>query len=247
MSGVARLFHRLAVGTSVLALFGWADRGTTQQAPVQLDLTTEDLAPYSMTVGDGIGGMVTLLLKTALERLEIRYTIKLYPWARAYDLTLADPHGCLYSTRRTPKREPLFKWVGPVARFDWVAFVLAGSSVDIHDFADLKRYRTVAPQGDALGEYLQQKGAHVEVMPVTEPLKMLVNGHIDYWATSSRRGRYEAAQAGVSLRAALPLETTDMYLACNPHVPDSVIVALNSTLKAMQSDGSAEAISRSFP
>lgn len=38
--------------------------------------------------------------------------IKVLPWARAFNIALTQKNTLLYSVSRTPKREPLFQWIG---------------------------------------------------------------------------------------------------------------------------------------
>jgi len=75
-----------------------------------------------MSIEGKIAGVATDRLVAALKRADIPYRISVYPWLRAYDMALKDPFTCVYSTNRTPEREALFSWVGPLAQDGWAIF-----------------------------------------------------------------------------------------------------------------------------
>lgn len=206
------------------------------------ELATEELAPFSMPIGDGVGGLSTDVLKTAFDHAGVKMETRLYPWLRAYQSALERPNGCVYSTVRTTEREALFKWVGPIVRDDWVVFVPEESPLHPHSLDDLKAYKTASTPGDSLAAYLQDQGMNVAYTPTNGQLQMLVSGRIDFWATTRARGAYFAAREKVKLRAALTLRQADMYLACNHEVPDEVIGGLNRALKDMEEDGTMRRI-----
>lgn len=215
-------------------------------AQQSFDLTTEELEPLSMIADGAITGLSTDLLKTAFARAGLPAEMHLYPWLRAYRSALDKDNGCVYSTVRTPEREALFKWVGPIVHDDWVIFVPEDSEVRVASLADLKRYRTASTPGDALALYMRSQGIPVEFTPTNGQLQMLMSGRIDFWATTQTRGTYFAAHDHVKLKAVLTLRQTDMYLACNRKVPDRIIALLNGTLKAMEADGTAERLAAPY-
>ena len=76
---------------------------------------TEDYPPFNMQ-GEGgkIVGLSTEVVEELFKRAGVEYKLTLMPWKRAYEDTLGTPNTALYSTTRTPEREALFKWVGPL-------------------------------------------------------------------------------------------------------------------------------------
>jgi polar amino acid transport system substrate-binding protein len=172
-------------------------------APQTFDVTTEELTPFSMMEEGRVTGLATDVLRTAFARAGLAMKIRLYPWLRAYQSALDKPNGCVYSTVRTPERDSLFKWVGPIASDDWVVFVAPGSTVRIADLADLRRYKTAGTPGDSVATYLQDQGVTVEYTPTTGQMQMLLSGRIDFWATTQARGAYFAAHQHVKLKPVL--------------------------------------------
>ena len=201
------------------------------------ELTTEELAPFSMPIGDRVGGLSTEVVKIAFDRAGLKLETRLYPWLRAYQSALDKPNSCVYSTVRTAERETLFKWVGPIVHDDWVIFVPEDSPLHPRSLDYLKAYKTASTPGDSLAAFMQENGIAVEYTPTNGQLQMLVSGRIDFWGTTRARGAYIASRDKVKLRAALTLRKADMYLACNRQISDPVIDSLNRVLKEMEEDG----------
>ena len=94
-----------------------------------LHLVTENYPPFNMSI-DGadsakeskIIGISTEIIQELFKRAKIKYTIQLYPWKRAYWMAKNKANHGVYSTTRTPERENLFKWVGPLGENHWVFF-----------------------------------------------------------------------------------------------------------------------------
>ena len=77
-------------------------------------------------------------MKELLKREKIEFTLEVFPWARGYKMALNEPNTALYSTTRTPERETLFKWVGPLASNDWVMFGKKGTKIKLNNLEDAK-------------------------------------------------------------------------------------------------------------
>ena len=93
-------------------------------ADYKVVLLTENFPPFNMAVDDknfarddGIDGISADIVREMFKRAGIDYTLTLrFPWDRLYRLTLDKPNYGLFSTTYTPERQPLFKWVGPLAK-----------------------------------------------------------------------------------------------------------------------------------
>ncbi|POZ63844.1 hypothetical protein [Chromobacterium alticapitis] len=74
---------------------------------------TDNDAPFNLP--DAHGGVTGISSEMVMfRRAGIDYRIEMQPWARAYNLAQIDPRACLFSTTRTPGREKLFVWIGPL-------------------------------------------------------------------------------------------------------------------------------------
>ena len=80
-------------------------------------IMTEHWVPYQFKENDTIRGISVDLLVDLLDRVgsrQGRADIEMVPWARGYRYAQKIKNAILFLTSRTPEREHLFKWVGPV-------------------------------------------------------------------------------------------------------------------------------------
>src|SRR5574343_704797 len=84
---------------------------------IATDMTayTEELPPLNYQDGGQVSGFATELLQAVMQQAGYSVDIQLMPWARAYRLVMEGPDRVIYSITRTPQREPLFHWVGPIS------------------------------------------------------------------------------------------------------------------------------------
>jgi polar amino acid transport system substrate-binding protein len=214
-------------------------------APPRLYLTTEASAPYSMSEGGRVIGIGTDIVREILARSRIDYTVDILPWKRAYSAALARRDGCVFSTTRTPEREPLFKWIGPIGEADWVLMGRADRKLALQTLDDARPYRIGTYNGDARDVYLRERGFHVDPAPndMLNPRKLML-GRIDLWAASTRRSGPTLARLGYAGKIApvLVFNRIQVYLACNRAVPDALVTRMNDAAASMARDGSARAI-----
>jgi polar amino acid transport system substrate-binding protein len=210
----------------------------------RLVLTTEEYPPYNMSDAQGhVVGISTEIVKTLLETAGVEYEVAVYPWARAIAMARLQVNTCVYSMSRTPEREDLYRWIGPLVANDWTLFARSGASRPVQ-MEDVQNMRIGSYQGDAIVSYLQTRGYLVDVAPNddTNPKKLLA-GRIDYWATGRLIGQYRLKQQGISgVEPVLTFNRTEMYLACNKQLPEEQVKLLNTTLQQLDRKGTIRKI-----
>lgn len=215
------------------------------EAPLTLRIGTETSAPYSMREGGRVIGIATDMVREILERSGVAYSIDVLPWKRAYTEALHRNDGCVYSTTRTPEREPLFKWIGPIGEAEWVLMGRADRKLNLQTLDDARPYRIGTYNGDARDVYLRERGFHVDPAPNdrTNPRKLML-GRIDLWAASTRHSDALLERLGDTgkIVPVLVFNHVHIYLACNRALPDELVTRMNGAVEAMERDGSARAI-----
>ncbi|APJ03591.1 substrate-binding periplasmic protein [Silvanigrella aquatica] len=215
----------------------------------KLTLITEDFRPpLNMLVNDKITGMSTEIMQELMRREKIEYTLDIYPWARGVNMTQKQNNTALFSTTRTPEREKLFKWVGPLVANNWVFFAKKGSTIKIISLEDAKKHVVGVYNEDAVTEYLlkngfeRNKNLDVSTNDQQNALK-LEAGRIDLWASGSTLGPWivKTAKSG-KITELFTFNKTDLYAAFNLGTSDELIKKLNSTLKKMKQDSTVEKI-----
>jgi polar amino acid transport system substrate-binding protein len=216
-----------------------------------LTLTTEDYPPFNMQdpSSKAITGISADKVVELMRRAKEPYTLDIYPWSRAYQSALLSKETCVFSTTRTPEREALFSWVGPLVRNNWVVFARAGDQTQPKTLDDLRPFTVGGYKDDAVGEFLKGQGINVDPADHDDlnPMKLSM-GRVNYWATGELMGRYEIAKAGLTDKIVMlfKFKQTELYLACNNTVPPQKIDKLNKLLQQMDRDGTSVAIERKY-
>ncbi len=219
-------------------------------------LLTENFPPFNMAA-DGknyaadrnISGINAEIVREMFKRAGIAYSLTLrFPWERIYNQALEHPDQGLFSTTYTPEREPLFKWVGPLASTGWVLLAPAGSPMRLSSLDQAHQYRIGAYKNDAVSQHLESKGFEpINSLRDQENISKLLKGQIDLWATTDPVGPYLAKQEGVSgLTTVLRFNDAQLFLALNKQTPDEVVTRLQKALNEMKSDGAIDAIMRRY-
>ncbi|MFC5694196.1 substrate-binding periplasmic protein [Pseudomonas sp. GCM10022186] len=242
----------LTLGLMFLAFTARADL----PADYKVVLLTENFPPFNMAVDDknfarddGIDGISADIVREMFKRAGINYSLTLrFPWDRLYRLTLDKPSYGLFSTTFTPERQPLFKWVGPIAKTEWVLLAPPGKNLAIKDLKSASQYRIGAYKNDAVSQHLESQGmAPQNALRDQENVQKLLKGQIDLWATTDPVGRYLAKQEGVTgLQTVLRFNSAELYLAFNKDTPDEVIERLQKALDQMRSDGFVDEITQNY-
>jgi polar amino acid transport system substrate-binding protein len=216
-----------------------------------LTLTTEDYPPFNMQdpASHAITGISVDKVVELMHRAKESYTLDMYPWSRAYQLALQSKETCVFSTTRTPEREALFSWVGPLVRNNWVVFGRVEDQTPPKTLDELRPFTVGGYKEDAVGEFLKSQGLTVDPADHDDlNPKKLSMGRVNYWATGELMGRYEIAKAGLTDKIVMlfKFKQTELYLACNSSVAPKKIEKLNKILQQMDRDGTSVAIERKY-
>jgi polar amino acid transport system substrate-binding protein len=215
------------------------------QSEPRLYLTTEQAPPYSVREGERVIGIGADTVREIMGRANIDHTIELLPWKRAYAAALERSDACVFSTTRTPEREALFKWIGPIGEADWVLMGRADRKLHLNSLEDARNYRIGTYNGDARDQYLRARGFKVDPAPNDLlNLRKLMADRIDLWAASIRRGGVALARMGYADKVVpvFVFNRIRVYLACNRGVPDAMTARMETAYESMARDGSLERI-----
>ncbi len=210
-------------------------------------LQTENFPPFNMADGgknfareDNIQGISATTVREMFKRAGISYSMTLrFPWDRVYQSTLEQPNHGLFSTSMTDERRPLFKWVGPIARYESVLLSAPGSNIKLNSLDQAKDYTVGAYKSSAVSLRIEAQGlAPINALRDQDNLQKLLSGKIDLWATSDPVWRYFARQQGASnLNTVLVFNSEPLYLALNKDTPDEVVQRLQKALDEMKTEG----------
>lgn len=209
--------------------------GAIPTEALPLTINTEEYPPFSYADEQGqIIGSATLLLRNALRQADIKAYFQLLPWARAYTEARLREHHCVYSTTRTPEREALFHWVGPLVVNEWAAFSLAERGLNIASLSGLRAWRVGSFREDAVGDYVASRGINVLLAhSERENIARLEAGLLDVIVTGKATGEFMAQEQGIALAHLFTFYRAPLYLACHPSVSETRLARLQTHLDTL--------------
>lgn len=216
----------------------------------KITIFTEQYPPYNMKDKNGISGISVEVVDAILNQIGSKQTkndIIVTNWSRAYKLAQKKKNTMVFSTMRTKAREPLFKWVGPIAPTTKNIIALKEKNIKINSIDDLKKYTIGTVLRDSAEELLLSLGVNKEnLKPVSgkESLKLtfrkIQNNRIDMFAYNSNVAKYYAKKNNIDwnrYEIVFTMVKTDVYLAFNKNTDDKVINKWQKGLDKIKENG----------
>lgn len=227
--------------------------GSAEESPPHLtDLTwlTEEYPPYNFMDNGTPSGlmvdMVTAIAGKAGEELP-RESLTFLPWSEAYQNAVHTPGTVIFSIAKTPEREDLFSWIGPVVTADITLYSSRSRNISIHDPADLAGYTIGAVADDVAIDSLYRSGVdRTTIITGPDPytlISSLENGTIDLFAYGDIAAEYHIKNAtGKSgyFRVSGRIDTVPVYIGVNKETSPDLVEKIRDgfeELKKSRTDG----------
>ncbi|WP_026318126.1 substrate-binding periplasmic protein [Algicola sagamiensis] len=213
---------------------------------------TEDSPPYNFQENQQPQGIAVDLLKAAAKQQG--YTIQnqmihLQPWARAYKEALNGPMTALFVMARTPEREALFQWVGPITKTSIVILAKKARHFQISSHQDLKSYIIGAVRDDVGAQELKRIGipdANIQLSAFSEnAAKKLSAQRINMWAYEHRVALWILKRTGQNthdFEVVHTLKESELYFGLSKDVPKQYLDTLQNGIQAVQESGEFDKI-----
>lgn len=207
----------------------------TQHSLAHITWYTEEYPPFNYAEEGVAKGIAVDVLSGVLAGKGIDPTdadIRVVSWSEGYQTVIHTPMTAIFSAARTPEREHLFKWAGPVFSSDHVLFARKDTNVTLSAPRDLAQYRVGIIRDDIAGDDLLALGFPPRKLVVgmnsSEIVTLLESGEIDMWAYAELPGENILSKASGEVLPAqytkvYSLGTRDYYFAFNREVPDDVV------------------------
>lgn len=208
----------------------------------ELNFMTEEYPPYNYSKDNKVVGLATEIVEEIKKEHKVNGSIEMMKWSKAYNIIQKKPNQVLYVMTRTPAREDLFKWVGPVAENKWVFFAKKGRNLKINNLDDAKKVEKIGTyKDDACEIFLIEQGfKNIDSVALdTQNVKKLEADRIDLWIAGEIQGYFKAKEENKQniLEKVFEIQNTHLYIAFSKDVPDSVINEWQTTLNKMKEDG----------
>lgn len=233
--------HRLATLALVLAAL-CAPRAHAQLP--ELQVLTEEYPPLSFTRNGELRGLAAEVVAEVQRRAGRPVPVQVLPWARAYPMALSQPNVALFSTARTPEREKLFRWVGPLFVGKTSLYARRGSGVRLSSLADAAAVDSIiVPREDYKEKLLRAAGLDNLVLANNheQMVRMLLTGRGRLMAANNLTLPALLEGAGATMQELELVHTfhqSEAYVAFSLGTPDETVRAWQAALDSMKRDGS---------
>lgn len=209
------------------------------KAQESLTLYTENNPPFTFfdTEAGKPAGPAVEIINAIMQQTETTYSVQILPWRRAFRTTLKEPNTCLFLTYRTPEREKLFSWVGPLVTGEWAIFKRNDSDIEITALSDLQNYAVVgmASSADALALQAALGRNILQTASGELAAQMLYRGRADLWISDVFGGVTSAKAMGLPIpKVAFFWKTSDLSLACSAKTSPALIDRLNEANRGLE-------------
>ena len=209
-----------------------------------LVIMTENYPPYNYLEQKTLKGPCVEIINSIMNDLHIESEIKILPWARAYFNIKEVDNQVLFSMARNASREDLFKWVGPLVKYDVFLYKKKGAPILIRSLEDSKKYKVGVKKDTAGHTFVKDNGFNKIIVDYTSskfPLpRMLVEERIDLWLMGEISAPYMMKLAGVepgTIEPAFNVYTQELYIAFSKSTPDGIIIRWQNALNRLKASG----------
>lgn len=204
---------------------------------------TEQSPPYNFLENGKVKGYSTRLVEELFVKSGHQFfdnSIHLLPWARGYSTVQNETHSMIYSMVRSPEREALFQWVGPIGKMRLGIIAKKSTHLQVTTPAVLHRYKIATIPDTASEKALLDLGVPSVKLERfahrTSQLKKLQENRVDAIAFSVESAFSLLEEMGYDIseyEVVYILKESDLYFAFNKETNPKIIANLNDTLKTL--------------
>jgi ABC-type amino acid transport substrate-binding protein len=231
---------------AAVLLVGCNIGGTGTPSTGGLRIVTEVYPPFNFVdKNNNVTGQSTDIVQAIMQKTGAQANIEVMPLSQGLAIAEKGPNVAIYSLNRTPQREDLFKWVGPIGYYEQAFYAKKGSTaaaMAINKLEDAKNVKVGVYKGDAGAQFLASQGFTNLDYSLTDPdaLKRLMDGTDQLWLGNKNGLVVTAEEAGVDPNDLVEMPVVaiqaDLYIAFSKDTPDSTVGAWQKALDAFKTE-----------
>lgn len=241
--------RKVAVAACAALLLGrW--NHAAQAEPMRM--LAPDIPPLAYVQDGKVVGFCVDVVREIQRRIGDATEIQPMPWARAYLLARSGANVVLVCPKRTPEREPLFQWVGPLRASQTNFYVRRGSGVQLSSVDDARKLSGVLVQRDFYSHRYLSAAGFDNLEPVNSSLsmlRMLMVGRRPAMVLDSDSLPMLLELAHVDPREvepAFPLLSTSSYITFPREADPQLVARWSAVLEQIRRDGTYARIERQW-
>ena len=208
-----------------------------------LSILTEEYPPFNFTQNGKLTGVTTKVVQEITRRLGVTVSIEVVPWARGYERLCTEPNIVLFSTARTPERESIFHWVGPIYSLRLGFYARKADARHIRSLNAAKRMGSIATYRADFGEQTLKSLGFTNLDSSNNPqscVRKLMSGRVDLWFSDNIGATKVAREAGIDpneIEEVFTYKQNSSYIAFSKQTSLTVVQQWQKTLDEIKADG----------
>ena len=218
----------------------------------ELTILTENMPPLNYVENNVLVGPSVETVREIQRRVGSHEPIQVYPWARAYKMSLEQENVVLFGMTHSEERHDQFKWIGPLATKRDILVARKGSGIKIDSLEDAKKVKSIGTLRDDTRERLLESLGFTNLEPVSDEqlnAKKLVLGRIDLWTYKIPGLRTVCELAGVDyneVEEVYHLREITLDIAFSKKTSDSIVQKWKNAFDEMLADGTIRQIRKKW-
>tara|TARA_R110000850_G_scaffold33642_1_gene91505 strand:+ start:3050 stop:3793 length:744 start_codon:yes stop_codon:yes gene_type:complete len=233
----------------LLALLGLAP-GAHAVTP-QYQVVTEEWAPYNYIQDGEVTGITTEIVRAIMALTGDQFGIQVVPSQRASRMLNEQSRTIMYSMFRTPERERLYKWVGPIVQDSIHPYQLASARPAVYSLQQLMAAPQITTRNAGLiPDLLQSLGFNNLDRSAAKNLqlyRMLLAGRTEIIIGDTEGGvayysRLLGIPPGTLRQVPVEIYRASLYIAFSADSDDALVAAWAQALETLRTSGELERI-----
>jgi polar amino acid transport system substrate-binding protein len=217
-----------------------------------LSVITEDLPPLSFYKDGEVTGCSTEMVREIMKRVGENAPVEIKPWARGYKNAQGDGEVALFSTARTPEREDLFQWVGPISDITDSFYARYDSQLMISTLEDARSASKIAVLRESYTEQQLKNDGFTNLVSAKTPelaIRLVLTKRIPFLVASNLTIPSTLEKLGEKSNVLIPVFTvakTKTYIAFSKNTPSDIVSKWQAALDEMKADGTFARIHQKY-
>jgi len=212
--------------------------------PGSFQVYTENYPPLTFRDAYGnITGFGTEVVREIMKKNNQFADIRLTLWSIGYDLAQNNPNFCLFTMDRTPGRDSLFQWVGPLGTNTTFFYTKNGSGITISSLEEAKNLPAVGTVDSWFSDQYLRSLGFTNLVSDGDPVlmtKKLMSGQVQAFVCSSVTFPdivHESGFMSNQVVPSFPLMFSDYYIAFSKNTPATIVNQWQQALDELKADG----------
>lgn len=190
--------------------------------------------------GRGIAMLNRLAKHAGLAEPQFEQTVT----ARALLDASTRPGTCAVGMGRSPEREAMFLWAGPISRAELVLLARADDPRSLTSLSDARNLTIGVIRNSVAAQQLRNQNLQLEeVADDATNMRKLQAKRIDLWAANAFVAKEEMRNAvAPAPKTVLSFGLIETFIACNPQLDDALMASIRQAVATLTREGAFSTI-----